>query len=168
MEKDYVIPEEDIDFIRSPKPSLFGKQEKQAENQIKTLVDLEIYSADSNQLSNQKAGSNVMKCFSLLNTAPNSTTATNISQNKNIIDFQNINIEKDIEKKLGDYFCEAFFISGIPYKKANLSNNTDTYLPLCSHKECSILPSYKPEILYKYPPKDTKCYELNNSVYLYS
>ena len=32
----------------------------------------------------------------------------------------------------------------------------------CGHKECSILPSMKPEIIARYPLEDTKTLELNN------
>lgn len=32
----------------------------------------------------------------------------------------------------------------------------------CTHKECSLLPGFQPEIIYKYPQKDSKALEINN------
>ena len=34
----------------------------------------------------------------------------------------------------------------------------------CGHKFCSILPSFEPDIIYKYPEKDSKELELNSNL----
>ena len=59
-------------------------------------------------------------------------------------------------------FCEGFFIASFPEKNAQIIEKSESFPALCGHKECSSLPSTKPEIIYRYPLKDTKNLELNN------
>ena len=60
-------------------------------------------------------------------------------------------------------FCEGFFIASFPKKKGQVIENSAEKLPAsCGHPECSKLPSMKPEIIMRYPLKDTKSLELNN------
>ena len=72
-----------------------------------------------------------------------------------------INKEKPI-KKNRETFCEGFFIASFPLKKGQVVEKSQTFPALCGHKECSSLPSMQPEIIYRYPLKDTKTLELNN------
>ena len=59
-------------------------------------------------------------------------------------------------------FCEAFFIASFPKINGQVIEKSQSFPALCGHKECSSLPSMKPEIIYRYPLKDTKTLELNN------
>jgi hypothetical protein len=67
--------------------------------------------------------------------------------------------EKD--ENLLDSFCEAFFISGLPKENAKAINESENYLAPCRHLNCSMLPAYKPEILCRFPVKDSSRLELN-------
>jgi hypothetical protein len=61
-------------------------------------------------------------------------------------------------------FCKAFFIAGLPFKNAKIIPNSEERQAPCAHQDCSILSAYKPEILYRYPTKDTNFLELNSLV----
>jgi hypothetical protein len=82
-----------------------------------------------------------------------------------IIDYDIIKTHIYYEKELGKIFCESFFIAGLP-KCPKIIDNSESFQSTCGHKDCSILPSFKPEIVYRYPKNDTKTFELNNGVYL--
>ena len=74
---------------------------------------------------------------------------------------------KSLEKKGLKYskretFCEAFFVASIPYQNGKVVENSQNFPSTCGHLECSKLPSMKPEIIMRYPLKDTKNLELNN------
>ena len=59
-------------------------------------------------------------------------------------------------------FCKGFFLSSFPYKKAKVIENSLGFPATCGHEICSKLPAMQPEIIFKYPVKDTKELELNN------
>ena len=59
-------------------------------------------------------------------------------------------------------FCEGFFIASFPQKEGQVIEGSQAFPSPCGHKECSILPSMKPEIIARYPLEDTKTLELNN------
>ena len=59
-------------------------------------------------------------------------------------------------------FCKAFFISSFPKANGKIINGSEGKLADCGHEECSQLPSFDPEIIYKYPGKDSKELEINN------
>ena len=59
-------------------------------------------------------------------------------------------------------FCMGFFLSSFPYKKAKVIENSLGFPATCGHEICSKLPAMQPEIIFKYPIKDTKELELNN------
>ena len=59
-------------------------------------------------------------------------------------------------------FCEGFFLASFPEKGGQVIENSDKFFASCGHKECSELPSMKPEIIMRYPLKDTKNLEMNN------
>ena len=74
-------------------------------------------------------------------------------------------IDKYISKKKKierETFCEGFFIASFPYTKAQVIENSQSFPSPCGHKKCSVLPAMKPEIIMRYPLKDTKNLELNN------
>ena len=59
-------------------------------------------------------------------------------------------------------FCEGFFIASFPQKDGKVIENSQSFPSPCGHAECSLLPAMKPEIIARYPLKDTKNLELNN------
>ena len=59
-------------------------------------------------------------------------------------------------------FCEGFFIASFPQKNGQVIENSQSFPSPCGHSECSTLPAMKPEIIARYPLKDTKTLELNN------
>ena len=59
-------------------------------------------------------------------------------------------------------FCKAFFIVSFPKHNNKIINDSEGIRSDCGHEECSLLPAYEPEIIYKFPEKDPKELELNN------
>ena len=68
----------------------------------------------------------------------------------------------DKEKHIADSFCDGFFLAGLTPLKASVVECSEEYNSSCGHQDCSLLPSYKPEILSRYPVKDSKLLELTN------
>ena len=69
--------------------------------------------------------------------------------------------QKDYESTR-ESFCEGFFIASFPQKNGQVIENSQSFPSPCGHAECSTLPAMKPEIISRYPLKDTKTLELNN------
>jgi hypothetical protein len=63
-------------------------------------------------------------------------------------------------------FCKSFFIAGLPKTAAKMLPDSETKIAPCRHVDCSILSAYKPDILQRYPTKDTNTLELNSLVYI--
>ena len=82
-----------------------------------------------------------------------------------IIDYSHTKTHVYYKKDIGKNFCESFFIAGVS-KDSRLILNSEGFNPTCGHKDCAILPSFKPDILFKYPATDSNLLELNNSVLL--
>ena len=59
-------------------------------------------------------------------------------------------------------FCSGFFLASFPKKNGQVIENLSKFPASCGHHECSELPPMKPEIIFRYPLKDTKNLELNN------
>ena len=59
-------------------------------------------------------------------------------------------------------FCEGFFIASYPRKDGKVIEKSDGIPALCGHDECKVFYAMKPEIVMRYPLKDTKSLELNN------
>ena len=72
------------------------------------------------------------------------------------------NNPKDKKSKHRETFCEGFFISSFPQKDGQVIEKSQSFPSSCGHKECSLLPAMKPEIILRYPLEDTKTLELNN------
>lgn len=64
-----------------------------------------------------------------------------------------------------DTFCEAFTLTGAGLKNPQVLFNSDHFQSFCGHKMCSTFDAYRPEIIYRYPLKDTKKLELTNLVF---
>ena len=81
----------------------------------------------------------------------------------NYEDFLNDLKKQGIKEDPRESFCEGFFIASFPKKDGKVIENSAEKLPAsCGHRECTKLPSMKPEIIMRYPLKDTKNLELNN------
>ena len=70
--------------------------------------------------------------------------------------------KKNIKHPYRETFCEGFFIASFPKKDAKVIEIDTLFMAQCQHEECSKLPGMKPEIIFRYPLKDTKTLELNN------
>lgn len=75
--------------------------------------------------------------------------------------------QNELKKNKEDYtiretFCSGFFIASFPPKNASIIEKSENLPAPCSHKDCSILKSMKPEIIMRYPLKDTEEVEINN------
>ena len=70
--------------------------------------------------------------------------------------------KKGLKESKRETFCEGFFIASFPYKNASVIEKSHSFPASCGHEECSKLPSMKPEIIKRYPLKDTKNLEMNN------
>lgn len=66
------------------------------------------------------------------------------------------------ESVMNNSLCEGFFISSFPTENAKPLENTESFPSTCGHQTCSSLIAMQPEILYRYPSKDSKTLELNN------
>ena len=100
---------------------------------------------------------------------PSSTMNTSIESSlpENLL--ESINYEAYLsELKSGkkeyshETFCEGFFLASFPKKNGQVIEKSSKFPASCGHQECSELPSMKPEIILKYPLKNTKNLEFNN------
>ena len=81
------------------------------------------------------------------------------------INYEQYLLKKRQDKKKEDdreTFCEGFFIASFPQKEGQVIENSQSFPADCGHTECSSLPAMMPEIVARYPLKDTKDLELNN------
>ena len=81
---------------------------------------------------------------------------------KKYSDYLDEQYKKNIKHPYRETFCEGFFIASFPKKNASVIELNTSFSAQCGHKECSKLPGMKPEIIFRYPLKDTKTLELNN------
>jgi hypothetical protein len=105
--------------------------------------------------------------FQNLLTINNSNTQTNTNitnNNTNILEYEEVPfsetvlISKDFISQ--DFFCDAFFISGLPMTRAKVIPDSEHFIPPCKHQRCGILPAYKPEVLNKFPEQDLRNFEI--------
>ena len=97
------------------------------------------------------------------NSAENESLIEEFLESMNYEDFLNNLKNQGIKEDPRESFCEGFFIASFPKKDGKVIENSAEKLPAsCGHSECSKLPSMKPEIIMRYPLKDTKNLELNN------
>ena len=90
-----------------------------------------------------------------------------LQKQKADIPLDSINLEKYLKNynannNKRETFCSGFFLASFPYKNGQVIENSQLYISPCNHVECSKLPAMKPEIICRYPLKDTKELELNN------
>ena len=94
-----------------------------------------------------------------------------ISQNyQNSMNFQNdkdeigeIFLETDLipETVINETFCMGFFITSFNIKNPQIIENSKELSSECGHYFCTISQAIKPEIIFRYPQKDTKDFEIS-------
>ena len=99
------------------------------------------------------------------------TQSTSISSNRSsvtelILDSINYDtfLEKETENnnKERETFCEGFFIASFPKENGKVIENSFSFRAPCGHFKCAKLPAMKPEIIMRYPLKDTNNLDINN------
>ena len=83
----------------------------------------------------------------------------NNDKNKEFEILEKITINSEFQT---NSFCKAFFIASIPQKEPKIIENSENIKAFCGQNLCSSLPSFQPEIIYKYPQKDSQTLEINN------
>ena len=109
------------------------------------LLDEDFVVLDMNNNDNKENGSKVL-----------------FLEPKKYMDYLDEQYKKNIKHPYRETFCEGFFIASFPKQKANVIEINTSFMAQCQHEECSKLPGMKPEIIFRYPLKDTKTLELNN------
>ena len=109
------------------------------------LLDEDFVVLDMNNNDNKENGSKVL-----------------FLEPKKYMDYLDGQYKKNIKHPYRETFCEGFFIASFPKQKANVIEINTSFMAQCQHEECSKLPGMKPEIIFRYPLKDTKTLELNN------
>ena len=157
-------------------------KQKEIENKLKNNNNInEIH--DSNTFQKQIPGvKNITQNNNQLqhtNTSKNFTSSLNLQKPKGTPSFktnsgdiflESINYasylknlqKKGLKESKRETFCEGFFIASFPFKNASVIEKSQLFPAFCGHEECSKLPSMKPEIIARYPLKDTKNLEMNN------
>lgn len=144
-------------------------------NNNKNIITKHKISIDKEEQNNlPKRFSNTATIQKGVSTIKSKNSQNNIIANftKNFIclDSQIINpIKNDTSSKNRcadnfEAFCEGFYISGLLKLHNKIIPESDDFQAPCKHFECSMLPAYKPEILTRYPLKDTKRLELSSLV----
>lgn len=94
----------------------------------------------------------------------NSLSLTNcVSSQFNILDYEEIEIKNE-ETFVCDSFCDGFLVAGLPLTNSKVITDSDNMVSVCTHKDCALLPAYKPEVLKRFPKKDHIGLELSNTV----
>ena len=131
---------------------IYSKKIKQKNNIYKCIVSKNIKLDFSFNLNTQVNNTNKISI-----NGSNSNETTNSSNNlKDIQNNQIIKLQSE-EMSFSDLpsFCDAFYIASIPIKNAILlDKRLDSKFSQCNHKNCSLLPSYNSDIIFKYPFKD--------------
>ena len=68
--------------------------------------------------------------------------------------------KKDQSKR--ETFCSGFFITSFNIQNPSIIEKSENFPAPCGHRQCSFLKCMQPEILMRYPLKDTEEVEINN------
>jgi len=105
---------------------------------------------------------------SINNRASNASNNSDSSSiNFTILDAQQANVSDSnsfLSKINNDTFCEAFIICGAALNNPITLLDSEKFPAFCGHEMCSSFEAYKPQIIYRYPIKDTQQLELNSLV----
>ena len=120
---------------------------------------------DNDDMSNRTTSTEYSSCRSLVNSPEIILDSMNFDK---FLEQQKQKTEKGEKQNEStptrESFCAGFFLASFPYKNGQVieNSNNNNYPALCHHDNCSKLNAMKPEILFRYPLKDTKDLELNN------
>ena len=120
---------------------------------------------DNDDMSNRTTSTEYSSCRSLVNSPEIILDSMNFDK---FLEQQKQKTEKGEKQNEStptrESFCAGFFLASYPYKNGQVieNSNNNNYPALCHHDNCSKLNAMKPEILFRYPLKDTKDLELNN------
>jgi hypothetical protein len=105
----------------------------------------------------------------IINSNNNSINGGGNQSNIERLEYETINLEDILNDNLysQNKFCEAFFVTSIPKKNAKLMPESEEFISVCQHKECSILPAYKPEITHVYKSIKNKEIHISSTVKLF-
>mgnify|MGYP002624062989 CR=1 FL=1 len=92
----------------------------------------------------------------------NDANSSSYLEPKKYSDYLEEQKNKGVKHPYRETFCEGFFIASFPIKDAKVMEMSQNIPASCGHEDCSMLPAMKPEIIFRYPLKDTKTLELNN------
>ena len=110
---------------------------------------------DSRETKNEKKQSSVKRSKSSVKTKKSNNINSKVETE--FLDIIPINSELKTNS-----FCKAFFVASFPKKNNKLIEDSEGLTADCGHEECSQLPAFQPEIVYKYPEKDSNDLEINN------
>ena len=176
--------QKDLKIYKEPKAN--NPQQKQSSNQVnKTLLksvsssNLKINNTSTNKLPN--LSQKQLDEIKLIDDAQSTSISSNRSSVTEIvldsIDYEsyldqqkkeksnkvkNENKKENQNGKERETFCEGFFITSFPKENGSVIENSYSFRAPCGHFKCSKLPSMKPEILMRYPLKDTDTLDINN------
>ena len=160
----------------SPKNVAQTQVEKPNSKRLSQIKEVDKTNSQSNKENPNKNKNNsknleikeeIKNTPNLINNRSKSTEKAKSSQKSNNAKDKNIDFEI-LEKILinselqTNSFCKAFFIASIPKKEAKIIEDTENIKADCGEKLCSSLHSFQPEIIYKYPQKDSQTLEINN------
>jgi hypothetical protein len=110
---------------------------------------------------NQENKSLFSRASDASNNSDSGSTAFSVldAQMVNVFDSNSISSNNNF-----DSFCEAFLISGAALHNPQTVLDSEKFPAFCGHEMCSSFEAYKPQIIYRYPLKDSKQLELNSLV----
>ena len=150
INKEEIILENEIDKEKENKEEIIENEiNKEEENKEEIILEKE--------MNKDEEISKIHESFDSI------STSSTLNQKKSPF-LDSITLEKYLENpnQNRETFCEGFFISSFSKDKGKVIERSQIYKSYCNHEECSKLPAMKPEIIFRYPLKDTKNLELNN------
>jgi hypothetical protein len=104
---------------------------------------------------------------SILNNSNSQNASTSLLASNSIrLESEEITLQEN-EPFEQESFADMFFIAGIPKKNAKVVTDSKYFSAPCKHKDCSMLHSYKSDVLYRFPLSNYKGLNLCSSVYIY-
>ena len=160
-------------FLNTPKKSIGKKEDKinkknneEIINNLSKDTDINNNETNSNNLGVKEEAIKTPIIDSISNDKINKsiigTNTKNLSNNKNDSEFLVLNQEPINSELPTNSFCRAFFITSFPKNDPKIYEYSQNLKANCAHLECSFLPGFQPEIIYKYPQKDSKELEIDN------
>ena len=157
------------------------KEEKQTKNEsskgnkkfLTSLIDIYDKKHKTIDYNEKKVEKQINRKNQLLNTNKphNETNKTNETKNTpfelyintedSIFLEEKIIYNNNINKIIGDKFCECFFLVSFPKENGKVAPDSENLPSDCRHEICSKIPAMEPDIIFKYP-ENNKNFEINN------